>query len=52
MLGDGSGAFVLGTIVPVSQTPNVVKLADLNGDSKLDIVVAKFDGIAVLLNAR
>ncbi len=47
LLGNGTGAFTIGSAFPAGNTPNDVQSADLNGDGKLDLVVADFGSAAV-----
>jgi len=40
LLGDGNGGFTQSAFLPVTSSPSSVQVADLNGDGKLDLVVA------------
>ena len=49
--GDGAGAFTSSVVVPVhSGIPPAVRIADLNHDGYLDIVLGAADEISVVLN--
>jgi hypothetical protein len=48
-LGKGDGTFQVGHHYPVLPAPNVVVVADFNGDGKLDLAVAAQEGLSVLL---
>lgn len=53
LLGDGSGAFSpVVRFAPLSEAPESVAVADLDGDGKPDVAVASRGGVSVLLNAR
>jgi hypothetical protein len=46
-LGNGNGTFVTGANIPAGKFPAAIAVADLNGDHKLDLAVANFEGGAV-----
>ena len=47
LLGNGSGAFITGTTIRTRTQPSFVLLTELNGDTKLDLVVANFGSDSV-----
>jgi hypothetical protein len=47
LVGNGDGTFQWGATYPVGPSPNSITVADLNGDSKLDLVVAETGGMGV-----
>jgi len=49
LLGDGTGYFVTHTEYSTGNSAGMIVLADLNGDDKLDLVLAGGDSAAVLL---
>jgi hypothetical protein len=50
--GEGNGHFGAEVIVPADLAPNAVKLADVNGDGKLDIISANYqaNNVSVSVN--
>jgi len=46
--GGGASAFSVGAQIPLGKYPTGVKLADMNGDGKLDIVIANYYGFVTL----
>jgi len=51
LLGNGRGAFTLGSTIPTSDLPYYIRSADFNGDGRDDLVVAHVDSskLSVLL---
>lgn len=49
-LGNGTGAFTLGTTYSVSDTVDAIEAVDLNGDNHLDLVYANGNGSQMLNN--
>ncbi|HEV8237730.1 MAG TPA: FG-GAP-like repeat-containing protein, partial [Thermoanaerobaculia bacterium] len=50
-LGQGGRSFIAGAVLPVGSSPTSIRLGDLNGDAKIDIVASNSDSgdVSVLL---
>jgi uncharacterized repeat protein (TIGR01451 family) len=51
LLGDGTGGFSAPVTFPAGNLPGWIAVADLNGDSRLDLAVGSDEGVQVLLSA-
>ena len=52
LLGDGTGRFGQAVSVPTGSNPRALAVADVNGDSKPDLITSNYlgDNVSVILN--
>jgi len=47
--GNGDGTFSTGLVIPLQANPSAIAARDFNHDHKTDLVVADYNGAAVLI---